>query len=302
VGADVAMLALGTAGGEGCIRDRYVPRRALCQSMVLSDPCYACSSGQACLQTCCIYTLLVGLFRFGKFKTLALLKPDAVSCHYTEVKSVILAHGFDITAELHQKILPDRAIEFFADYHGRPDFEDLVGVTSCCCHPYLITVIIVISIIIIIIIIIVIDNTTTSTTSTFAHPSMRLQIAYVTSGPVVAMMLEREGAIPALRRLTGPPDVETGQCPLSALYGHCQSQGGDWPWQIMAKWSQSWRLATLSSAIYDHTATQSSQIPAKVRFRTCPSLWSGSAARRHCCQPVDSYNCGLQRPLPPPLS
>ncbi len=45
-------------------------------------------------------------------------------------------------------------------------------------------------------------------------------IKFMTSGPIVALLLERENAIKTLRKLVGPTDpIEAPPCTIRALYG-----------------------------------------------------------------------------------
>jgi len=101
-----------------------------------------------------------GWCRYGKFRTLAMIKPQTSSLHYEQIKSIIVSHGFDITSELHQQLPPERAMEFYAEHEGKPFYEDLVN--------------------------------------------------YMSSGPVIALALEREGAIRAWRNLMGPTNPIKG--------------------------------------------------------------------------------------------
>lgn len=65
--------------------------------------------------------------RYGRFKTLAMIKPETSTLHYEEIKSIIMSHGFDITAEQHQQLTVERATEFYAEHEGKPFFDGLVG-------------------------------------------------------------------------------------------------------------------------------------------------------------------------------
>ena len=38
--------------------------------------------------------------RYGKFKTLAMIKPYTADVYYEQIRSIILAHGFEITNEV----------------------------------------------------------------------------------------------------------------------------------------------------------------------------------------------------------
>jgi nucleoside diphosphate kinase len=67
-----------------------------------------------------------GAHRFGRYKTLAMIKPFTATVHYEDIKCIILAHGFEIVAEAHQRIAADRAAEFYAEHEGKDFFPKLV--------------------------------------------------------------------------------------------------------------------------------------------------------------------------------
>jgi nucleoside diphosphate kinase len=78
----------------------------------------------------------VGAVRYGKYKTLAMIKPQTSSLHYEDIKSIILAHGFEISAELHQRLTSEKATEFYAEHEGKPFFEDLVRSSPLVMHGF----------------------------------------------------------------------------------------------------------------------------------------------------------------------
>jgi nucleoside diphosphate kinase len=65
--------------------------------------------------------------RFGRFKTLAMIKPNTAHVYYEAIKSIIIAHGFDIATEVHTHLTPGRAAEFYAEHEGKPFYEKLVS-------------------------------------------------------------------------------------------------------------------------------------------------------------------------------
>eukprot|EP00952_Eustigmatos_sp_NYUAD-ZCMA_P012777 51148-Eustigmatos_ZCMA.PRE.1 len=62
---------------------------------------------------------------YGRYKTLAMIKPYTADVHHETIKSIILAHGFDVSAELHTQLTRERACEFYAEHDGKPFFERL---------------------------------------------------------------------------------------------------------------------------------------------------------------------------------
>lgn len=66
-------------------------------------------------------------FRYGKYRTLCMIKPGASQLYYEKIKSIIVSHGFEIVTELHQKLTIQQAQEFYAEHQGKPFFETLVS-------------------------------------------------------------------------------------------------------------------------------------------------------------------------------
>lgn len=66
-------------------------------------------------------------FRYGKYKTLAMIKPYTANVYYDDIKSIIVAHGFEIISEVHQKMSVEKAGEFYMEHEGKDFYTGLVS-------------------------------------------------------------------------------------------------------------------------------------------------------------------------------
>ncbi|KAK6124710.1 hypothetical protein DH2020_041565 [Rehmannia glutinosa] len=119
-----------------------------------------------------------------KEKTLAMIKPDGVDGNYVDViKKTILDSGFSITQEVELQLNEDTVKSFYAEHASKSFFSNLVQYMTRVTHPE----------------------------------------SFLTSGPVLIMVLEKENAIADWRALIGPTDAnrakETHPRSVRALCG-----------------------------------------------------------------------------------
>jgi nucleoside-diphosphate kinase len=110
-----------------------------------------------------------------------MVKPHTSQVHADEILNCIVVHGFKIISKLEMTLTTEQAENFYAEHKGTENFYMRI-----------------------------INAFTAEKCNDIGKAFFEQLVAYMTSGPIIALHLRRDGAILAWRNLIGPTSSENG--------------------------------------------------------------------------------------------